>query len=106
MNGIAPGGALAQGTEAVICSQPTGYSAPMHAGDAKDAARILSLTEHAEVPYGRFDQLLMTEETTPLEPDLRERKYYARGIGLVFAEVVSGGTSREELISYLPRGTV
>jgi hypothetical protein len=75
------------------------------AGEAEDAAQILSLTEHADVPYGSFDELLMTEETTPLEPGLRERKYYARGIGLVFAQVVAGDTSREELVTYVPGGT-
>jgi len=50
---------------------------------AMDRARILSLDESVDTPAGRFDNCLKTEETTPLEPDAREYKYYAPGIGLV-----------------------
>jgi hypothetical protein len=75
------------------------------AGEAEDSAKILSLTEHADVPFGAFDNVLMTEETTVLEPDLLEQKFYARGIGEVRAMDVSGGTSKEELISYVPGAT-
>ena len=35
--------------------------------------------------------LLVTEDTTPLEPGLVEQKYYARGTGLVFEETTSRG---------------
>jgi hypothetical protein len=35
------------------------------------------------VPYGRFDGCIQTEDTTPLEPKVREHKYYCRGMGVV-----------------------
>ena len=75
------------------------------AGEAEDSARILSLTEHVVVPFGTFDNVLMTEETTALEPDLLERKFYALGIGEVRAMDITGGTSNEVLISYVPGPT-
>jgi hypothetical protein len=43
--------------------------------------------------------VLVTEDTTPLEPGLVEHKYYARGVGLVLEETVSGGDERVELVS-------
>lgn len=50
---------------------------------AMDRARIVSLTEAFRVPAGAFTGLLMTEESTPIEPAVREAKWYARGVGLV-----------------------
>jgi hypothetical protein len=60
---------------------------------------VLRLDGTATVPAGRFGRLLVTRDTTPLEPGLVERKYYARGVGPVLAEKVSGGSGREELVA-------
>ena len=38
------------------------------------------------------------EDVNPLEPDVAEHKYYARGIGPVLAEMTAGGSDREELL--------
>ena len=76
------------------------YRQEYYEGEAEDAAEILSLTEHVRVPFGSFDSVLRTKDTTPLEPDLVEEKYYARGVGPVLAVAVSGGSSREELLSF------
>jgi len=73
------------------------------AGEAEDSAAILSLTEQAQVPFGHFRDVLLTKEITPLEPRLLEYKLYAKGIGVVLAIAVSGGSDREELIRYLPQ---
>lgn len=40
----------------------------------------------------------MIKEWNPLEPDVVEEKYYARGTGMVLGVVVAGGDGREELI--------
>jgi hypothetical protein len=45
---------------------------------------------------------MQTRNTTPLEPTLVEEKFYARGIGVVLALTVSGGSDREELVSFSP----
>ena len=41
------------------------------------------------VPAGTFENCLKTEDTTPLEPDAVEHKYYAKGVGPVLNEKVS-----------------
>ena len=76
------------------------YRQEYYEGEAEDQAEVLRLDEHVEVPFGMFDGALQTKETTPLEPDVVEHKYYARGIGLVLAVGVSGGSKREELIEF------
>ena len=76
------------------------YRQEYYAGEAEDAAEVLSLDEKVEVPFGRFDGVLMTKEYTPLEPDVLEHKFYAQGVGTVLALSISGGSDREELVSY------
>ena len=50
---------------------------------AQDRAEIVSINSSLEVPAGKFDKVLKTEETSPLEPKSREYKFYAPGIGLI-----------------------
>jgi hypothetical protein len=76
------------------------YREEYYKGHAEDAAEILSLNAHADVPYGNFDHALQTRNYTPLEPNLIEEKFYARDVGLVLAFTVSGGSDREVLVSY------
>ena len=54
--------------------------------DALDQATIISLDETISIDLGTFTNVLQTLETTELDPDAREFKYYAPGIGLVFVE--------------------
>jgi hypothetical protein len=58
------------------------YSQEVAPGIALDRAEIASLTDTLKTPAGTFTNVLRTLETTPLEPQLRETKYYAWGIGL------------------------
>ena len=50
---------------------------------AMDRAEIVSLSETVKTPAGEFKTCLKAQETTPLEPGVREYKYYAAGVGLV-----------------------
>jgi len=50
---------------------------------AMDRAEIVSLSESLTVRAGTFKNVLKTEETTPLEPGVKEHKYYAAGVGLL-----------------------
>ena len=52
-------------------------------GIAMDRAEVLSKSETMTTPAGNFINVLMTEETTPIEPKDKEYKYYAPGIGLI-----------------------
>jgi hypothetical protein len=74
------------------------YHEEYYQGHAEDEAEIVSVGESVTVPYGSFNEVLMTKNTTPLEPDLLENKYYAKGIGSVLEIDVSGGSGQVELI--------
>ncbi len=50
---------------------------------AMDRAEVVSLTETVKTPAGEFKNCVKTEETTPLEPGVKEYKVYVRDIGLV-----------------------
>jgi hypothetical protein len=76
------------------------YRQEYYKGHAEDRARIFSLRERVEVPFGFFRQTLMTREENPLEPRVLEYKFYARGVGPVLAVSVSGGSDREELVRF------
>jgi hypothetical protein len=67
-------------------------------GEAEDIARIVERGVRVKVPYGTFDNALKTFDFTPLEPEVKENKYYVRGVGLVLTiDRVTG--EREELVS-------
>jgi hypothetical protein len=76
------------------------YYQEFYAGEAEDKGRVLSLDDQAEVPAGHYTGVLTTKDWNPLEPDVLEYKLYAKGVGLVLAVHVSGGSGREELVRY------
>jgi len=53
---------------------------------ALDQGRIVSVSEQVSVPAGDFSNLVQVLETTELDPEAREFKYYAPGVGLVLVE--------------------
>jgi len=70
------------------------YRQEYYKGHAEDRARVL---------FARRG-LVMTADSNPLPPKLLEYKFYARGVGPVLSVGVSGGSDREELVSYRPGG--
>jgi hypothetical protein len=67
-------------------------------GEAEDLARVEERGVRVSVPFGTFDNALKTFDFTPLEPEVKEHKFYVRGIGLVLTiDRVTG--EREELVS-------
>jgi len=77
------------------------YRQEHYAGEAEDAATVLSVDERAQVPAGSFGSLLLTKDYTPLEPEVLEYKLYAPGVGPVLVLGVSGGGGREELLEHV-----
>jgi hypothetical protein len=67
-------------------------------GHAEDTFRVLSLSTPVTVPYGTFRDALKTEETTALEPDVVDNKYYVNGIGEVEEVAVQGPAEKLELV--------
>jgi hypothetical protein len=74
------------------------YRQEFYKGHAEDRAKVVSLRERVKVPLKRYRTTLMTLDYNPLEPDILEAKFYARGVGMVLAVDLSGGKDREELI--------
>ena len=76
------------------------YQQEFYEGEAEDRAQVLSLDEQAEVPFGHFDDVLLTKDFTALQPRTLEYKLYARGVGPVLVLDISDGSGREELVSF------
>ncbi len=78
------------------------YRQEYYAGEAEDLARVVDTGTSVTVKFGSFEDVLVTEEWTPLEPQIKEHKSYASDIGVVKEEVVAGGSGSVELVSYEP----
>lgn len=68
-------------------------------GHAEDRFRIESLNASVKVPYGSFDNVVKTTETSPLEPGVIDSKFYARGVGQVKEASVKGPRETSVLVS-------
>jgi hypothetical protein len=75
------------------------YRQEYYEGEAEDNGEVLSTNEMVDVPYGHFEDVLLTKDTITIEPDVLEYKLYAPGVGPVLVFGVSGGGGREELVS-------
>lgn len=67
---------------------------------SEDMARIVAVDTVVTVPGGRFEHCVATEDWSPLEPKVRERKAYCPGVGLVEERAVAGGREHMELVSH------
>ena len=74
------------------------YDQEVAPGVAEDKAQVLRLNGALCVPYGCFDDLLVTKEWSPLNPSVVERKYYAAGVGFIFSKMVKGGDEFTQLV--------
>jgi hypothetical protein len=59
------------------------YYQELASGIDEGRAKIVSVDDVVNTPVGKFDRVLKTEETSPLEPGNKEYKLYAPGIGLI-----------------------
>jgi hypothetical protein len=75
------------------------YRQEHYKGEAEDVSRVLRVDARVTVPAGAFEDCLETRDTTALEPDVVERKYYAPDVGPIMA-AVAGETPRDELVSF------
>lgn len=84
----------------IMLARPTRgrrYRQEYRRGAAEDVGRVLEQGVRVTVPYGSFSDCIRTEDTTPLEPAVRETKVYCRGVGLVLED--EGAGSRNELVA-------
>jgi hypothetical protein len=78
---------------------PLSYRQEFLAGHAEDMAWIIDSSQPTRVPYGSFQDALLTVEWTRLEPDVLSEKVYAPGVGLISEHDVAGGDERSALVS-------
>ena len=76
------------------------YREEYYAGHAEDGAEVLGVNSQVQVPFGRFQNALLTRNFSTIEPTVEEMKLYAKGVGPVMELLVSGGSGRTELLSY------
>ena len=76
------------------------YREEYYADHAEDGAEVLSVDGKVQVPFGMFGDAMITRNYSGIEPDVQELKFYARGVGPVLELLVSGGSGRDELLSY------
>jgi hypothetical protein len=76
------------------------YREEYYAGEAEDAAEVLSVEGKVQVPFGFFRDAMITRNYSGIEPRVEELKFYAKGVGPVLELLVSGGSGRAELLSY------
>ena len=60
------------------------------AGEAEDQAEVIATEPSLVTPAGTFDDILVTLDTTPLEPDQVEHKRYAADTGQVETRMADG----------------
>jgi hypothetical protein len=87
----------------VMPARPTvgaAYRQEYYPNEAEDLAEVIDVDGTSSVPFGSFDDVLVTREWTPLEPETVEEKYYAPGIGMVLEVVTEGGDGRLELTEH------
>jgi hypothetical protein len=70
-------------------------------GSAEDRAAVLSLEESLCVPYKCFNNVQVTKDDTPLEPQYIEHKYYAPGVGQIGTVMVKGGVEESFLVKII-----
>jgi hypothetical protein len=65
--------------------------------DALDQAHVVATDAHKEVKYGSFANVLVTDEWSPVEPQI-EQKSYVAGVGEIEEHVTAGGYEQFELV--------
>jgi hypothetical protein len=86
----------------IMKAHPTGskpYDQEDWAGKAEDRARVIGYLSSLTVPRGTYQHVLETEEFSPLEPGIVERKYYAAGIGFIESVTTRGPVETLDLVA-------
>jgi len=65
---------------------------------AMDQAKVLSTDESLTVQGVTHTNVLLTKETSQLDPGALEYKYYAPGVGFILGVTIKGGNERTELV--------
>lgn len=77
------------------------YYQEFYAGEAEDKGQVQSVTEKVSVPVGSYDNVVKTYDFSTADPDLKENKFYAAGIGVIQEINVTTG-ERVVLVEFTP----
>src|SRR4029453_13404966 len=66
-------------------------------GDAEDNGQVIATDNLVGAKAGQYKGALVTTDTSTIEPDVAEFKFYAPNVGPVLALDVSGGAAPGEL---------
>ena len=69
-------------------------------GVAEDHFRVAALDGRVDTPFTGTRKALVTEEWSPLEPGVLDRKLYVHGVGLAAERSVKGGHDHLVLVSF------
>ncbi len=78
------------------------YRQEFHEDEAEDMGEIVRVDATEQVPFGRFERVVVTKDWNPLDPKVVERKQYAPGVGQIRGQKIAGGRELAELVSYEP----
>ncbi len=78
------------------------YRQEYDAGEAEDMGEILEVGVARSIRLGSYDDVVVTRDWTPLEPDVVEEKWYAAGVGQIYETATAGSTGSVELIEFTP----
>jgi hypothetical protein len=79
----------------------TTYQQEYARGVAEDRIKVLRMDASLQVPAGTYQNLIQTEDTTPLEPNKLEHKWFAPGVGFLAGEMLRGGSERIQYVRFV-----
>ena len=74
------------------------YYQEFYEGEAEDYAEVVALDETVIIEIGTFENVLVTRDVNPFEPEVYELKYYAPGTGLIMEESYEDGELVEVVV--------
>jgi hypothetical protein len=74
------------------------YRQEYYEGEAEDMGTVIAMGEKLTVEYGSYEDLLVIQDSSPLEPEVMEYKYYAKGVGVIREEAIRGEDEFAELV--------
>ncbi len=89
----------------VMLANPTvgdSYRQEYYEGHAEDVAEVMQVGETKKIGIGEYTDVVVTKDWNPLDPEIIENKYFAPGVGLIFATHTAGPAESEELVGLTP----
>jgi hypothetical protein len=76
------------------------YRQEFYEGEAEDWGKVTQVAQDIAIPFGDFDDCVVTDDWNGLEPGTLESKTYCPGIGVVYEAQVEGGDEEVFLVEF------